>query len=299
MTLLESSPFVKQALPLIHARLDALVPIESKISSAEVLEAARYALLGPGKKLRPLLTLAVYSLFHDDVSPILNVACAIEMIHTYSLIHDDLPSLDNDDMRRGRPTVHKAFSESTAILAGDFLLTHAFGAVATAPLPSEALIKIVSEVSRLSGGYHGMIAGQVIDLQSEGKTLSERELERLHSLKTGALIELSVISALIAANASPADTSLLLNFARLYGLAFQVADDIVDVLRPKEKHGKDVSSDLSNHKATYVSLLGLEGAQEKAKALIAEAEECLALLERDTSSLQDFLILLRSTIKES
>jgi geranylgeranyl pyrophosphate synthase len=293
MTLLESSPFLKQALPLIHTRLDALVPVESKTPSAEVLEAARYALLGPGKKLRPLLTLAVYSLFHDDVSPILNIACAIEMIHTYSLIHDDLPSLDNDDMRRGRPTVHKAFSESTAILAGDFLLTHAFGAAATAPFPSDILVKILAEMSHLSGGYHGMIAGQVIDLQSEGKELTERELERLHSLKTGALIELSVLSALIAAKASSADTSLLLKFARLYGLAFQVADDVVDVLRPEEKHGKAVSSDLSNHKATYVSLLGLDGAKNKAEALIEEAEECLALLEKDTSSLQDILMHLR------
>lgn len=296
MTATECDSFLKHVLPIITNRLDTLVPTESNSQSMDVIEAARYALLGPGKKLRPSLTLAVYSLYHKDFSPILNVACSIEMIHTYSLIHDDLPSLDNDDMRRGRPTVHKAFSESTAILAGDFLLTHAFGTLATAPLPADVLLKMSAEMSRLSGGYQGMIAGQSIDLKSEGTTISETALERLHGLKTGALIELSVLVALLAAKPSQRDQTLLLQFSRLYGLAFQVVDDVVDVLRPQEKHGKIISSDLTNHKATYVSLLGLEKAQQKAIDLILEAEECLNQVDKDTTALRDFIHLLRAAL---
>jgi geranylgeranyl diphosphate synthase type II len=281
--------FFQQALPLINARLDALVPTND---SSEVIEAARYALLGPGKKLRPALAIATYMLYHDDPSPILDAACSLEMIHTYSLIHDDLPGLDNDDMRRGRPTVHKAFSESSAILAGDLLLTHAFGTLADCRLDPNIRLQMISEMSRLSGGFTGMIAGQAIDLKSEGKHISEEELEQLHSLKTGALIELSVTFGILAANPPPEDSRNLMRFAKLYGLAFQVVDDIIDVLHPLQKHGKAVSSDLINDKATYVSLLGLEGAQQKAAALIKEAEECLDKLRVSSSSLKEFLSIL-------
>lgn len=285
--------FFQQTLPLINSRLDALVPTDSSHASSDVVEAARYALLGPGKKLRPALAIAIYTLYHNDPSPILDAACSLEMIHTYSLIHDDLPGLDNDDMRRGRPTVHKAFSESTAILAGDLLLTHAFGTLADCSLAPEVRLKMTSEMSRLSGGFTGMIAGQAIDLKSEGKNISEKELEQLHSLKTGALLELSVLFGILGANPPSEDQHHLMKFAKLYGLLFQVVDDIVDVLHPLQKHGKAISSDLINNKSTYVSLLGLEGAQQKAASLMKEAEDCLNQLKVTTSPLKEFLSILK------
>ncbi len=287
--------FLKQAVNLIEDRLNTLVPL-SEGKSGEVIEAARYGLLGPGKKLRPLLTLSVYALYHKDLIPILDPACSIEMIHTYSLIHDDLPSLDNDDMRRGRPTVHKAYCESTAILAGDFLLTHAFGTLTNAPFPPERVIRMIRAMSDYSGGYHGMIAGQAIDLKSESVSISLKELQNLHSLKTGALIELSVQIALLAAQVPQEDSALLQQFARLYGLAFQVVDDIVDVISPEEKHGKTISSDLINGKSTYVSLLGLDGAKLKTIDLLEKADNCLKELNKDTSILQGFLTTLRAKI---
>lgn len=289
------APFLQQAILHINTRLDKLVPA-TEGKSAEVIEAARYALLGPGKKLRPALTLAVYALYHSDLTPILDAACSIEMIHTYSLIHDDLPSLDNDDMRRGRPTVHKAYSESTAILAGDFLLTHAFGTLARAPFPGERVLRMIQAMSDYSGGYHGMIAGQAIDLKSEGVTIPLEELQKLHSLKTGALIELAVQIALLAANPVHEDASLLQQFARLYGLAFQVVDDVVDVISPEEKHGRIISSDLIKQKSTYVSLLGIEGAKSKASDLLNRAKDCLQQIDKDTSTLNEFIVQLRTKL---
>jgi len=285
---------LKEHLPLIDTRLEQLLPVNGPGSSTDVIKAARYALLGPGKKLRPSLTLASYLLYHDDPTPILDAACSIEMIHTYSLIHDDLPGMDDDDMRRGRPTVHIAFSEATAILAGDLLLTHAFGTLADMHLPSDIKLRMISEMSRFTGGFNGMIAGQAMDLQSEGKALTESALEQLHSLKTGALIELSVLFGVLGARPPENEKALLMKFAKLYGLAFQVADDIADILHPEEKHGKTISSDLANNKMTYVSLLGLDGASKKAHMLISEAEECLRQLGGSALRLGAFLELLKS-----
>lgn len=293
MSVATSTRFLDRVTPLINERLDTLVPSQTKrCPSSEVVDAARYALLGPGKRLRPALALAVYSMYLPDITPFLDIACALEMIHTYSLIHDDLPGMDNDDMRRGRPTVHKAYSESTAILAGDLLLTHAFTVLASASYPPELLLKIIRETSRYCGGYEGMIAGQTIDMKSEGLQLQEKELENLHSMKTGALIELSVLLGAWAGGASTQEVTTLHQFAKSYGLAFQVQDDLLDVTHPSAKHGKSISSDQTNDKATYVSLLGAERSKKKLEDLLQHCKESLKSLSRDTKPLEELLSLI-------
>lgn len=293
MSLSAYTRFLDRVTPLINERLDRLVPPKTNgCPSSEVVEAARYALLGPGKRLRPALALASYSIYQHEITPFLDIACALELIHSYSLIHDDLPGMDNDDMRRGRPTVHKAYSEATAILAGDLLLTHAFAILAAAPFPPELLLKIIRETSRYCGGYEGMIAGQTIDMKSEGLSLQEKELGTLHSLKTGALIELSILLGAWAGEAPPSDLAALHQFGKAFGLAFQVQDDLLDVTHPSAKHGKMISSDQVNQKATYVSLLGEERTKKKLEELIQECKESLNTISQNTTPLEELLILI-------
>ncbi len=236
-------------------------------------EAMRYSTLLGGKRIRPALVYASAEALGDPRTGGSDVAaCAVEFIHCYSLVHDDLPAMDNDDLRRGKPTLHRAFDEATAILAGDALQSLAFQILGEAPgLSAELRLRMLTVLAQ-SAGCQGMIAGQGIDLAAVGKSLTVNELETMHRLKTGALISASVeLGALSAGCTDPHTLTALRNYARCIGLAFQVQDDILDVVGDTATLGKTQGADHARNKPTYVSLLGLEGARSKAEALVAEA----------------------------
>lgn len=233
-----------------------------------VYEAARYSLLSGGKRIRPLLTLLTAKALGESYSlRAFDAALAVEMIHTYSLIHDDLPGMDNDDFRRGKPTLHKAFSEGQAILAGDLLLNYAFEHLANSPFyDAEEKLKLIQVLSKRAGGK-GMIGGQAIDLS--GVELDKNSLDRLHLMKTGALIQAAIEMGAVAAGAAQEVQQTLARFGASIGLAFQIIDDVLDVTHPEEKHGK--ASDAGNGKNTYVSLMGKEAAEATADKLLTVA----------------------------
>ncbi|MBI3117173.1 MAG: polyprenyl synthetase family protein, partial [Candidatus Hydrogenedentes bacterium] len=251
---------------VLAAYLDAIPD-----ASGTLLEANRYSLLGAGKRLRPALVLGTTEMLAGDDAPALPAACAIEMIHTYSLIHDDLPAMDNDDLRRGKPTSHKAFGEATAILAGDALLTMAFDFAATS-----RNVQVIREIAQ-AAGVGGMAGGQQLDLESESKRISLPELRRVHAWKTGALIRCSVRCGALLAGAGEDTLAALTAYGDRIGLAFQIADDILNVTGTEEQLGKPVGSDATRQKSTYPALVGLERsrelADEAAAAAIAELHD--------------------------
>ncbi len=252
----------------IDQALTELLPSPERMPE-HLHQAMRYALLGGGKRIRPILVFATAEAFTTEAVRATPAACAVEAVHAYSLIHDDLPAMDNDDLRRGQPTVHKAFDEATAILAGDALQTLAFECL-TSGHPSvnaETRLEMVRILAGASGSL-GMAGGQAIDLASVGKQLTLAELETMHLFKTGALIEASVLlGALSAGITDPARLSPLRSFARAIGLAFQVQDDILDVESDTATLGKQQGSDAARDKPTYPALLGLDGAKQKARQL--------------------------------
>ncbi|MBX3180066.1 MAG: polyprenyl synthetase family protein [Candidatus Hydrogenedentes bacterium] len=232
---------------------------------ATLLEAVRYSLFAGGKRLRPALALGAAEIVSGEDTPALPVACALEMIHTYSLIHDDLPAMDNDDLRRGRPTCHKAFGEAAAILAGDALLTMAFDALA-----DTGSAAIVREVARAAGAG-GMVGGQQADLEGEGKALGLEALQQIHRAKTGALIRVSARAGAMAAGAGEAAIAALTAYGENLGLAFQITDDILDVTGIEADLGKPVGSDASREKSTYPALLGLDESRRLAEVAVNAA----------------------------
>lgn len=239
-------------------------------------EAMRYSLLAGGKRLRPILCLAACELGDGDITQAMPTAVALEMIHTMSLIHDDLPAMDNDDLRRGRPTNHKVYGEANAILAGDALLTRAFEMVAlrSPGVPPDRLLQVVGELA-LAAGAPGLVGGQVVDLECEGKQVDLPTLEYIHLHKTGALLRACVVSGALIAG-SPQDLlAALAIYARGIGLAFQIIDDILDVTASSEVLGKTAGKDLAADKTTYPKLLGLEESRQRADALVAEAKAAL------------------------
>lgn len=230
-------------------------------------KAMHYSLFAGGKRIRPILTIAAAESVGGSVEDVLTAACAIECIHTYSLIHDDLPALDNDDLRRGRPTCHKAFGEAAAILAGDALLTAAFEIMAKSPCANkDAVLMAIAEVARAAGST-GMIGGQVVDLESEGKEIPFPVLEYIHIHKTGALILASVRCGAMLGGAVDAQLSALTRYAGAIGLAFQIADDILDVEGSAQEMGKRAGGDELKGKATYPSFLGVEESRKRAGEL--------------------------------
>jgi geranylgeranyl diphosphate synthase type II len=239
-------------------------------------EAMRYSLLAGGKRLRPILCLAACELAGGQAEQAMPTAVALEMIHTMSLIHDDLPAMDNDDLRRGRPTNHKVYGEANAILAGDALLTRAFEMVAlrSPGVPAERLLAVVGELS-LASGAPGLVGGQVVDLESEGKDVDLDTLEYIHLHKTGALLRACVLSGALIAGAPEALLDALRIYARGIGLAFQIIDDILDVTASSDVLGKTAGKDLTADKTTYPKLLGLEESRQRAEALVAEAKAAL------------------------
>jgi len=269
---------------LIEKRLNELVP-ERDVPYRSLFTAARYSLLGGGKRLRPILTLATAEMLGGNHDSAITPACALEMIHTYSLIHDDLPCMDDDDFRRGKPSLHRAFPEGHAVLTGDFLLTHAFDVLVNdCSLSSEKKVRLISILSRSSGG-DGMIAGQVMDLESEGQLIDLSTLRFIHNSKTGAMITAAIEFGCIVGDATEKHSSILRDFGRNIGLAFQIMDDVLDVTASKQKHGKDIASDVTNAKATYVTLMGVEKSQEMAYNLLQEGVQQLKQLPLDVSLL--------------
>lgn len=265
----------------MQAHLDRLPDMPARL-----VEAMRYSSLLGGKRIRPALVYAAAHALGAGQDQADAAAAAVEFIHCYSLIHDDLPAMDNDDLRRGKPTLHRAFDEATAILAGDALQSLAFQLLAEAPgLAAETRLSMVALLAR-SAGCDGMIAGQGIDMASVGKQLDIDQLENMHRLKTGALISASVELGALSASCKDNQTlEALRHYARCTGLAFQVQDDVLDVISDTSVLGKTQGADIARNKPTYVSLLGLESAQRKAQDLVAEAVAALTRVPGDTSHL--------------
>lgn len=258
---------------MIEAALPQYLPPVT-LPQGKVCEAMAYSLLDGGKRIRGCLTLAMCELCGGEVQSALPLACAIEMVHAYSLIHDDLPCMDNDDLRRGKPSCHIKFGEGTALLAGDALLTHAFSAASDAyfngTLPAETVLRCVNQLSR-AAGVEGMIGGQVIDTAPEEVPMTPEQLEAMHSMKTGALIRSAAVLGCLAAGA-PRDVVMQADlYAAKIGLAFQIVDDILDATEESEKLGKS-TSDADNNKTTYITLYGVEKAREMVRRLVLEAD---------------------------
>ena len=259
----------------------------------ETLEKAmEYSLMAGGKRLRPVLLMAAADAVGKDGTAFLTTGCAIEMIHTYSLIHDDLPAMDNDDYRRGKPTNHKVFGDGIAVLAGDALLTLAFEVMlrqeGAAP---ETLVTVVSEMSRAAGPY-GMVGGQVLDLEGEGRRLDLAALRKIHMGKTGALFCAAIRSGAILAGAKEEELAALTLYAERFGLAFQITDDILDVTGDEAAIGKPVGSDVRNEKATYVTLTSLEEAKKLAEDAVNEAVAALDIFGERAAFLRDLALFL-------
>lgn len=266
----------------------------AKKGISKVDDAMAYSLLAGGKRIRPVLLMATAEALGVKGYNYLPVACGLEMIHTYSLIHDDLPCMDDDDYRRGRLTNHKVFGEAMAVLAGDGLLTLAFEVMLEQKnVDPRVLIETVREMAMCAGNF-GMVGGQGLDLENEGKSISAEELRKMHAGKTGALFIAAVRGGAHLAGANEQELLALTKFADLLGLAFQITDDILDVEGTTEDLGKPAGSDEKNHKSTYVSLYGLETAKALAEKTVAEALECLEMFGENAEALREITRLMCS-----
>ena len=269
---------------IINSALERYLPDSDDIVS----RAMRYSVGNGGKRIRPALVLEFCRVCGGDIESALPLACAVEMIHSYSLIHDDLPCMDDDDFRRGKPSCHIAFGEEYALLAGDALLTLAFETAAEAPLPAERVVSAVSALSK-AAGWAGMVGGQVLDLLNEGREdVTLTDLEETDKLKTGELIRVSCELGCIAAGAGKKERNAARAYAAGIGLAFQIIDDILDVTGDESALGKPIGSDESNDKQTYVSLLGIDKSKETAQRLTQSAISALDAIDADTSALEAF-----------
>jgi geranylgeranyl diphosphate synthase type II len=259
--------------------------------------AMRYSVLAGGKRIRPILCIETARIFSGDVSAAHYPACAIEFIHTYSLIHDDLPALDNDDLRRGKPTCHKKFGEAIAILAGDALLTLAFESIGATPVAAERRVAMLTEVANSAGTVNGMVGGQVADIEAEGKRIEPQMLEYIHRSKTAALIRASIAAGALCAGAGPDDVARLRRFGETIGWAFQVTDDILDVEESSAALGKTAGKDIAQEKATYPAVYGLERSHAIANDLAMKAIAELTPFGERASRLREiaeFLVLRRA-----
>ena len=259
----------------IEAVLEKLLPAEDTPPQS-IHRAMRYSVFAGGKRVRPILCLETARMFTEQLDPAIHAGCALEFIHTYSLIHDDLPALDNDDLRRGKPTCHKIFGEAMAILAGDALLTLAFATLAGAPLEPARSVRVIAEIAAAAGTVNGMVGGQVADVEAEGEPITEAALQYIHRSKTAALIRGSIVGGAIAGGAEQEDVERLARFGDTIGWAFQVVDDILDVEESSAALGKTARKDEAQQKATYPALYGLG----KSRAITVELE-AKALKELD------------------
>lgn len=280
----------EEYLSLIEEYLDISIP-ETCYDEEIVADAMRYSLQNGGKRIRPVLVLEFCRLCGGDIKKALPFAASIEMIHTYSLIHDDLPCMDDDDMRRGKPSCHKKFGEEYALLAGDALLTLAFEMLTKADLSANQIVLAVKVLSSYAG-YQGMIGGQTVDLMSESKAISLDRLKVMDNLKTGRLINCAALLGCIAADADDGKVSAAKKYTSSIGLAFQIVDDILDVTSTAEKLGKPIGSDNEKSKSTYVSILGLEKSKEYAENLTNEALKALDSFDTDVTFLKNLALKL-------
>jgi len=280
----------------VEAALEPLLPREDT-PPASIHRAIRYSVFAGGKRIRPILCLEAARIFDPKSQAALRAGCALEFIHTYSLIHDDLPALDNDDLRRGKPTCHKKFGEATAILAGDALLTLAFATLAEAQVEPARRVAVIREVAAAAGTVDGMVGGQVADLEAEGKDIAPEMLEYIHRSKTAALIRASVVAGALCGGAAEADVAQLGRFGGNIGWAFQVVDDILDVEESSAALGKTAGKDQAQRKATYPALYGLEKSHQMATELATRAiKELEPYGERAQrlGELAEFLVLRRA-----
>jgi geranylgeranyl diphosphate synthase, type II len=266
--------YLAQQQRLVDAGLDRLVPPETT-APATIHRAMRYSLFAGGKRIRPILCIEAARAAGDDSDAVVACACALELIHTYSLIHDDLPALDNDDYRRGKLTNHKVFGDAMAILAGDSLLTLAFQVLAELPAPADRKVRLIVELATASGTVGGMIGGQVADLEGEGKAPTAELLESIHRAKTGALLRASLRLGAIHAGADDASYAALSCYGEHVGLAFQIVDDILDVEESSEALGKTAGKDAQQHKITFPAVYGLAESRRMAEAECARAHAVL------------------------
>ncbi len=270
-SLFNLATYLTERQALVETALDRCLPV---IYPQRIYEAMRYSIFAGGKRLRPVLCLATCELAGGTIAMAMPTACALEMIHTMSLIHDDLPAMDNDDYRRGKLTNHKVYGEAVAILAGDGLLAYAFEHIAeeTQNVDPSHLMKVIARLGRAVGAA-GLVGGQVVDLECEGKTdVSLETLTFIHNHKTAALLETSVVSGAILAGASDSDVQRLSRYAQNIGLAFQIVDDILDITSTQEQLGKTVGKDLRAQKATYPSIWGLDESRRQAQQLVEQAK---------------------------
>ena len=279
--------YIQEKNQVIDTALEAMIQ-DSKLSPA-LVEAMKYSLMAGGKRIRPVLCLAACEAVGGQPQKALTAACALEMIHTYSLIHDDLPAMDDDKLRRGKATCHIAFDEATAILAGDALLTLAFEVLSsvdsTHGYPAEQGLQVIHLISG-AAGYRGMIQGQMLDIASEGTALDADQLETMHRLKTGALIEASLSCGALLGGADHRQKEFLRDYGRKIGLAFQVADDILNVEGNPDFMGKAVGTDNEREKSTYPSVLGMEKARQFSKKIIQEALQALEPFDKQADPLR-------------
>jgi geranylgeranyl diphosphate synthase type II len=256
---------------LTDAALDRLIPLETE-PPVSIHKAMRHSVFAGGKRLRPVLCMEAGRMVAGSLpKKIEELGAALEMLHTYSLIHDDLPALDNDDLRRGRPTCHKVFGEALAILAGDALQTQAYEVLARLECPAEARVRIIEEIARGTGTLNGMIGGQVVDLEAEHTQPTPEMLEYIHRAKTAALIAASLVSGGLYAGANSSEVAKLRAFGRSIGLAFQIVDDVLDVTQSSEQLGKTARKDTAAQKATYPALFGIDESVRKADSLVNAA----------------------------
>jgi len=286
--LLSLDEYLESRKTLVDQALELYLPAEST-EPPVIFRSARYSVFAGGKRLRPILCIGAAESVGGPLDAVMPAACALELIHTYSLIHDDLPAMDDDDMRRGKPTSHKVFGEAVAILAGDALLTDAFRIIAgrtpVGAVRAETLLQVIQEVA-LAAGWFGMVGGQVVDIESEGKALDEKTRSFIHTRKTGALITVSLRAGALLGGADADALDALTEYGRHVGLAFQIADDILNVEGDAKALGKGTGSDRSRGKLTYPALVGVETSKRVAAELVEKAVEDLRPLDERAEPLR-------------
>ncbi len=291
---MEFKQALKERANQVESLLKQYMPKEEGYQKT-IIEAMNYSLNAGGKRLRPILAMEACSIVGGNIEDVIPFAVAIEMIHTYSLIHDDLPALDNDDLRRGKKTNHIVFGEDLAILAGDALLNYAFEVMLSNSIDKEdpnKYLKAINEIAKTSGIY-GMIGGQVVDIQSENKKISKEKLDYIHNNKTAAIIIGCMRAGATIGNATEEQLENITKYAKNIGLSFQIVDDILDIIGDESKLGKKVGSDIENHKSTYPSLIGLEESKKVAYELIEEAKNSIKLIDSNAkflNELADYII---------
>lgn len=285
---MEFKQTLKQRANQVESLLKEYMPSEEGYQKT-IMESMNYSLSAGGKRLRPILTMEACKVVGGNVEDAIPFAMAIEMIHTYSLIHDDLPALDNDDLRRGKKTNHIVYGEDMAILAGDALLNYAFEVMLSNSIDKEnpnKYLNAINEIAKTSGIY-GMIGGQVVDIQSENKQISKEMLDYIHNNKTAAIIIGCMRAGAIIGDATQEQLEKITKYAKNIGLSFQIVDDILDIVGDESKLGKKVGSDIENHKSTYPSLIGLDESKNIAYELIQEAKESINSINKETKFLSD------------